>query len=167
MKKNQFALIFLTVITMLAVWYLKSPTKNNDNHDDTPVINVNNVTGRTDELASMRQVVRDERNLKLASLNDIIADESATLVSKTAAIAEKEQISTLNEQEVLLESKVMNLGYRDAFVHYTASGVEVIVVANASSATAALDVIDIIYQTFDKTANVVVNFVTAEELKGI
>jgi len=167
MKKNQFALIFLTVITMLAVWYLKSPTKNNDNPDDTPVINVNNVTGRTDELSSMRQVVRDERNLKLASLNDIIADESATLVSKTAAIAEKEQISTLNEQEVLLESKVMNLGYRDAFVHYTASGVEVIVVANASSATAALDVIDIIYQTFDKTANVVVNFVTAEELKGI
>ena len=165
MKKNQFALIFLTVITMLAVWYLKSPTKNSGG-DDTPVINVNNVTSRTEELSAMRQAVRDERNLKLASLNDIIADENATLVSKTAAISEKEQISALNEQEVLLESKVMNLGYRDAFVHYTATGVEVIVVATNSSATAALDVIDIIYGTFDKASNVVVNFVTAEELKA-
>lgn len=165
MKKNQFALIFLTVITMLAVWYLKTPTSNDGG--DVPVINVNNVTGRLEELSSMRKVVRDERNLKLASLNDIIADEKASLVSKTAAISEKEQISTLNEQEVLLETKVMNLGYRDAFVHCTASGVEVIVVATTSSGEAALDVINIIYGTFDKATNVVVNFRTVEEIKGI
>ncbi len=165
MKKNQFALIFLTVITMLAVWYLKSPTSSDDG--DKPVVIVDNVKTRTEELASMRKVVRDERNLKLASLNDIIADEKATLVSKTAAISEKEQLSTLNEQEVLLETKVMNLGYRDAFVHYTNNGVEVIVVSTDSTATAALDVINIVYGTFDKACNVVVNFVTAEQLKGI
>lgn len=165
MKKNQFALIFLTVITMLAVWYLKTPTSNGGG--DVPVINVNNVTGRLDELSSMRRVVRDERNLKLASLNDIIADENASLVSKTAALSEKEQISSLNEQEVLLETKVMNLGYRDAFVHYTASGVEVIVVANTSSGESALDVINIIHGTFDKANNVVVKFMTVEEIKGI
>ena len=53
----------------------------------------------------------------LVSLNNIIADESATLVSKTSAIEQRDIISSLNEQEVLLETKVMNLGYQDAFVH--------------------------------------------------
>ena len=60
----------------------------------------------------------------------------------------------------------MNLGYQDAFVHYTEQGVEVIVVTPDASATAALDVIDIIYETFDKATNVVVNFKTVEELKA-
>ena len=113
----------------------------------------------------MREAIRNEISQKIADLNNIIADENATIVSKTAATLEKEQLSTISEQEVLLEIKVMNLGYSDAFVHSTASGVEVIVIANESSATAALDIINIIHETLDKTESVVVNFMTADQLK--
>ena len=160
MKKNQLALIFLTLITMLAVWYFKSPTAEKD---DDPTIIVTN--SKNQVLASMREPIRNERSQKIADLNNIIADENATIVSKTAATLEKEQLSTISEQEVLLEIKVMNLGYSDAFVHSTASGVEVIVIANESSATAALDIINIIHETLDKTESVVVNFMTADQLK--
>ena len=58
----------------------------------------------------------------------------------------------------------MNLGYSDAFVHSTASGVEVIVIANESSATAALDIINIIHETLDKTESVVVNLMPFHNL---
>ena len=145
---------------MLAVWYFKSPTAEKD---DDPTIIVTN--SKNQVLASMREDIRNERSQKIADLNNIIADENATIVSKTAATLEKEQLSTISEQEVLLEIKVMNLGYSDAFVHSTASGVEVIVIANESSATAALDIINIIHETLDKTESVVVNFMTADQLK--
>ena len=143
---------------MLAVWYFKSPTAEKD---DDPTIIVTN--SKNQVLASMREAIRNERSQKIADLNNIIADENATIVSKTAATLEKEQLSTISEQEVLLEIKVMNLGYSDAFVHSTAS--EVIVIANESSATAALDIINIIHETLDKTESVVVNFMTADQLK--
>ena len=145
---------------MLAVWYFKSPTAEKD---DDPTIIVTN--SKNQVLASMSEAIRNERSQKIADLNNIIADENATIVSKTAATLEKEQLSTISEQEVLLEIKVMNLGYSDAFVHSTASGVEVIVIANESSATAALDIINIIHETLDKTESVVVNFMTADQLK--
>lgn len=164
MKKNQFALIFLTVITMLAVWYFKSPTSEKEKD---PTLVIGNPTTRTEELASMREAVRTERSATLATLNNIIADEGATLASKTSAIQQKAELSSLNEQEALLETKVMNLGYQDAFVHHTSSGVEVIVVSNNSSAASALDIIHVIYETFDKATSVVVNFKTLEELKSV
>ena len=67
-KKNQFALIFLTIVTMLAVWYIKSPVASdkNDNPDNTtPVI--------TDE---------EERNLKgdpLEARNKVLAQLQANV----------------------------------------------------------------------------------------
>ena len=162
MKKNQLALVFLTLITMLAVWYFKSP---NSTEDEVPTIIVTNTNTRNEQLASMREAIRKERNETIKSLNDVLADENATLASKTEAQETKEVLSTLTEQEVLLETKVINLGYKDAFVHSTSSGVEVIVIASESSATAALEIIDIINSTFDKNDNVVVNFMTTDELK--
>ncbi len=162
MKKNQLALVFLTLITMLAVWYFKSP---NSTKDEVPTIIVTNTNTRNEKLASMREAIRNERNETLKSLNDVLADENATLASKTDAQEAKEALSSLTEQEVLLETKVINLGYKDAFVHSTSTGVEVIVVSSESSATAALEIIEIINSTFDKTNNVVVNFMTTDELK--
>ena len=37
----------------------------------------------------MREAIRNERSQKIADLNNIIADENATIVSKTAATLEK------------------------------------------------------------------------------
>lgn len=163
-RKNQFALIFLTLITMLAVWYFKSPSSN---VEETPTIIVSNTDTKNEKLEAMREAVRSERSEAISSLNDILADENASLVSKTAAAEEKEELSCLSEKEVLLEAKVINLGYTDAFVHSTTTGVEVIVVSSDASASDALDIIDIINSTFDKTSSVVVNFMTADELEQV
>ena len=162
MKKNQLALLFLTLITMLAVWYFKSP---NSTDDEVPTIIVTNTNTKNEQLASLREAVRKERNETIKSLNDVLADENATLASKTEAQETKDVLATLTEQEVLLETKVINLGYNDAFVHSTSMGVEVIVISDEPSATSALEIIEVINSTFDKNENIVINFMTKDELK--
>ena len=169
-KKNQFALIFLTIVTMLAVWYIKSPVasdKNNDNNNDsdntTPVIT--DEEERLEELMLMRDAIRNERSLAVVSLDQVLADENASLSEKEAALKEKEALSALTEKEVLLELKVINSGYQDALVHATSTGIEVIVISDENSVTKANEIILMTLASFENYDTVVVNFMTAEELK--
>ena len=60
----------------------------------------------------------------------VLADENATLASKELALQEKKALSALTEKEVLLEQKVINIGYRDAFVHSTSAGLEILVISD-------------------------------------
>lgn len=164
-KKNQFALIFLTIVTMLAVWYIKSPVSADKQDEDTTPVITDDDTGRLKELALMRDAIRNERSLAVVSLDAILADEEASLASKEAALQEKEAISALTEKEVLLELQVINSGYQDALVHATDTGIEVLVVSDENSAAKANEIILMTLLSFDSYDTVVVNFMTAEELK--
>jgi len=165
MKKNHLALVFLTVITMVAVWYLKSPNNNtgDKNDDDVPAAAV---SSRLDVITEMRDAVREERSLTVASLDAIIASSESTVVEKASALSEKEVLSDLTEKEVLLELQIINSGYQDAFVHSTSSGVEVLVVSSENSGLAAVEIINMVYLSFEDTENVVVNFQSVEELSS-
>ena len=168
-KKNQFALIFLTVVTMLAVWYIKSPV-NADKNDDVPNDEntapvITDEEERLEELMLMRDAIRNERSLAVISLDAILADETATLVSKEAALKEKEALSALTEKEVLLELQVINSGYQDALVHASNTGIEVLVVSDENSASKANEIILMTLASFENYDTVVVNFMSVEELK--
>lgn len=164
MKKNQFALIFLTLIVMLAVWYIKSPIhatdKGNTGNDDTTLT----TSGRLDAIKAMRDALREERSVSVASLDAIIASADTSISEKEAALLEKQAISNLTEKEILLEVQIMNLGYSDAFVHASSAGVEVIVISDTEDATVALEIIQNVMVSFDDAEDVVVNFKTADEL---
>ena len=165
MKKNQFALIFLTLVVMLAVWYIKSPLnkvdKGNNNPTDAPVIST-----RVAALTSLRDSVREERSLEVASLDAIIASADTTVLQKEEALNKKQSISDLTEKEVLLELTIMNLGYQDAFVHATKDGVEVIIVADEENADVVVEIIGEVMKSFEDTTNVVVNFKSITELSN-
>ncbi len=171
-KKNQFALIFLTVVTMLAVWYIKTPVDADNNKkdpDNSGVVETNNPvntdTGRLAELSAMRTALRDERNTVTVSLDAILADADATVDSKEKALNDKKALSALTEKEVLLEIQVINMGYRDAFVHASDTGVEVLVVSDEDSAVLANEIINMTFMSFDSYDSVVVNFKPASELQ--
>lgn len=165
MKKNQFALIFLTLVVMLAVWYIKSPLnkvdKGNNNPTDAPVIST-----RVAALTSLRDSVREERSLEVASLDTIIASADTTVLQKEEALNKKQSISDLTEKEVMLELTIMNLGYQDAFVHATKDGVEVIIVADEENADVVVEIIGEVMKSFEDTTNVVVNFKSITELSN-
>lgn len=165
LKKNQLALILLTLVLMLTVYYITSPFDNKDNDDDDD--DDTTETGRLEELAARRSTIREERALTVLGLDAIIADSTKSIAEKTAALDEKRYINSLTEKELLLELEVIGMGYRDAFVHASDTGVEITVVANEHSVSKANQIIIKSMMQFDEEfENVVVKFSTAEQVMG-
>lgn len=164
MKKNQFALLCLTAVIMLAVWYIKSPLNSvSGNNDDNSVI-VNGESSRLEALKEMREALRQERSVQVAALDSIIASESSTIAQKNSAINEKQTISDTTEKEVVMELSIINLGYTDAFVHQTSSGVEILVVADSLSETEVVTIMNLTHSSFT-TDTVVVTYKSVSEFK--
>lgn len=156
-KTKQLALVVATFVIMLAIWFVKSPLlASNNNVDD----NLKPVGGEVSVFESLREAVLEQRAIETASWDMILADETATLASKQTALNQKTALSDLTEKEVLLEVEVINMGYEDAFVHCTSDGVEVYVMAEEESATAALEIISAVQSKFTNAENIVINFKT-------
>jgi hypothetical protein len=153
LQKKQVALIALTFVVMLAVWFVKSPLRQKDKEEPT-----NEVNFEISIFEDLRDAVLEQRADEVASWDKILSDENSTLASKQMALAQKNAISDLTEKEVLLEVEVINMGYEDAFVHCTDAGVEVYIKADEESATSAVEIIQLVYSHFDDATNVIVNF---------
>ena len=163
-KKNQLALILLTLVLMLTVYFVKTPSKSNnlDNSD------VSTTTGRLEVLATMRLTVKNERAEQVSALNKIIGSSEATAAEINSAIEEKNKINALTECELLLELEIISLGYQDAFVHAKDNSIDVTVVSNEHSVSKANEIIKMTILEFDgKYSNVCVEFETVEEVMGI
>lgn len=165
LKKNQFVLIFLTIVTILAVWYIKTPTTAQTNNELTSEDEVTETT-RLAAFMEMREVIRNERSLETTKYDNILADEAASIEEKANALSSKNHLSSLTERELLLELQVINLGYQDAFVHASSNGVEVTVISDEVSATKANEIILMTLSSFDTDASmVVVNFSKLEDFR--
>lgn len=163
LKKNQLALILLTLVLMLTVYYITSPFDKKPKEEEEPT----EETGRLEELTARRATIREERALAVLGLDAIIADSSKSIAEKTVALDEKRHLNSLTEKELLLELEVIAMGYRDAFVHATDTGVEVIVVASEHSLAKANEIIiKSMMQFGQEYENVVVKFNTAEQVMG-
>ncbi len=164
-KKNQLALILLTLVMMLTVYFIKAPVKNNDPGDDP---NTTPTTGRLEVLSTMRLTIKNERNEKINALNAIIGSETATAAEINDAIEQKNKLNSITECELLLELEIINLGYQDAFVHVKDTGIDVTVISNEHSITMANEIIKMTILEFDgQYSNVCVEFETVEEVMGI
>lgn len=167
-KKNQLALVFLTVVVMLAIWYIKTPINVSDKNDgDNTEETGSNVNERLEELIQMRAAVRAERDRAVLGYDAIIADGDSTINEIKAAIEEKRYLAELTEKEVLLELQVISKGFDDAFVHATNNGIEIIVVSTEDDPVKTLEIINLALSSFgDEYESVVVTVTTAEQLKS-
>lgn len=163
MKKNQIALLCLTAVVMLAVWYIKSPLNQVGGNSDNTT-HVSGSSTRLDALKEMREALRVERSIEVAALDSVIASETSTIAQKNTAINEKQLISDMTEKEVLMELSIINLGYTDAFVHQTNAGVEILVVAESLTETEVIEIMNLTYNSFD-TETVVVTYKAVTEFK--
>lgn len=164
-KKNQLALILLTLVMMLTVYFIKAPVKNNDPGDDP---NTTPTTGRLEVLSTMRLTIKNERNEKINELNNIIGSETATAAEINEAIEQKNKLNSITECELLLELEIINLGYQDAFVHVKDTGIDVTVISDEHSISLANEIIKMTILEFDgEYSNVCVEFETVEEVMGI
>lgn len=159
MKKSQIALLCLTVVVMLSVWFIKSPLLHDD--DTVPT---GGTPSRLIEITTMRDAIRNERSQEVASLNEIIASSETSIAQKNEALEEKTKISDLTEQEVLMELAIINLGYTDALVHKLEDSVKVLVVCDELSQTQAVEVMNLIYASFAVDDEVIVTYKSVAQL---
>lgn len=162
-KKNQLALILLTLVMMLTVYFIKTPAQSTNPGDDpsTPT------TGRLEVLSTMRLTLKNERNEKIKELNNIIGSETATAAEINNAIEEKNKINAITECELLLELEIITMGYQDAFVHVTDTGVDVTVISDEHSISKANEIIKMTILEFNgEYSNVCVEFESVDEVMG-
>lgn len=136
LKKNQLALILLTLVMMLTVYYIKSPF-DKDVENDPDEDNVTDVTGRLEQLSLKRLTLKTSRQEQIDELDAIIASNDASVAEKNSALSQKQQLNEITEKELLLELEFINEGYQDAFVHATQDLIEVIIVADEHSVSLA------------------------------
>ena len=149
---------------MLTVDFIKAPVKNEKPGDDVTT----QTTGRLEVLSTMRLTIKNERNEKISELNNIIGSEKATAAEINQAIEEKNRLNSITECELLLELEIINLGYQDAFVHVTDTGIDVTVISDEHSISKANEIINMTIQEFNgKYSDVCVEFETVEEVMGI
>lgn len=161
-KKNQFVLIFLTIVTILAVWYIKTPLDAKTSGEVTNEEEISENT-RTEKFKKMRSTLREERSLEVANYDSILASEEASISEKEVALNAKKALSSITEQEVLAELEIINLGYIDAFVHASDLGIEVNVIADELSAAKANEIILLTISAFNtEYDSVVVNFTSQD-----
>ena len=162
-KKNQLALILLTLVLMLTVYFIKTPVQSNDPGDD-PSTQTN---GRLEVLSTMRLTLKNERNEKISELNTIIGSDTATAAEINNAIEEKNRINAITECELLLELEIISMGYQDAFVHVTDVGIDVTVISDEHSVSKANEIIQKTLLEFDgKYTNICVEFESVDEVMG-
>ncbi len=162
LKKNQLALILLTLVLMLTVYYITSPFDKNEPDPEDPN---EETSGRFEELLTLRAAIREERALTVLGLDAIIASNESSIVEKENALNERRYLNSLTEKELLFELEVIAQGYRDCFVHASELGVSITVVAPEQSLTVANQLMNQAVTTFEND-NVVVTFKTAEEVMG-
>ena len=164
-KKNQLALILLTLVMMLTVYFIKAPAQNDDPGDDPQSTTT---TGRLEVLSTMRLTLKNERNEKINELNAIIGSDTATAVEINEAIEQKNKLNSITECELLLELEIINLGYQDAFVHVKDTGIDVTVISSEHSLSKANEIINMTILEFGgQYSNVCVEFESVEEVMGI
>ena len=162
LKKNQLALILLTLVLMLTVYYITDPFGNKDKDPDpTPP---GETSGRFEELLELRNALREERATTVLALETIIADYAKTIAEKEAALNEKRYLNSLTEKELLMELEVIKKGYRDCFVHASAEGVVVTVVAEEHSLKAGNEILKMVAANFIDYENVQIRWRTTQEV---
>ena len=81
---------------MLSVYYIKTNDSSNNSNDDLQ----NNVNGenngRLEELAVMRNTLKNERNTQIEALNEIISSSESSAEEISQAMDEKNRINELS-----------------------------------------------------------------------
>ena len=163
LKKNQLALVLLTLVLMLSIYYIQSPFKD----DADPVAgSVDDTPKRLEALSELRLTLTDERNLRILELDSIIASSEATVSEKNVALEEKKYLISLTEKELLLETELITSGYQDVFVHASSYGVEITVISETNSVLMASQIIKKAKEDFHDIESVQVIFKTESEVMG-
>ncbi|HEY8364366.1 MAG TPA: SpoIIIAH-like family protein [Haloplasmataceae bacterium] len=122
MKPQGKVTIFMIVmIVMLSIYYFALPNNNNPSN----TTDVGNISNKSEEFEQLRNQLQEKRYEMIASLQEILASAEVGVEEKNTAIEAIQKIHLLSQNEALLETRILNLGYDDVFVEATETSVVV------------------------------------------
>ena len=115
LKKNKLSLFLLAMVTMLSIYYIMMPVKQ-DELKPTVSDDLNTKT-RYEQFAEMRLEIIDERKALVTTMEEKMSSNEVCLTDSITYTKAIEEIASITEQEVYLETIISNLGYEDSLVY--------------------------------------------------
>ncbi len=140
-KQTVWFLTMLSLVVVLSVYYITSPTTNGDSmalkqvsdqdlakqSSDANPVKVSTKDASDEVFEAMRMDVQSERDQLKEDLSAKAASNDLTSNEKNEAFDAVQQLTQLSTKENLLETMIKSLGYADAFVHADGDQVKVTV----------------------------------------
>ncbi|MFI3329842.1 MAG: SpoIIIAH-like family protein [bacterium] len=111
-KKNKLSIFLLAVVMMLSVYYINMP-----NETTTPTTSPSIVT-KHPEFATKRLEILETREELVVEFENVLASADTSNTDKNEAYLSMQEVLQLTENEILLETFIMDLGYLDCLVQY-------------------------------------------------
>ncbi len=111
-KKNKLSLFLLAVVMMLSIYYINMP-----NETSKPTGSEDVVT-KYPEFAQMRLEILEKREALVSEFENVLASSTTTNTDKNEAYLSMQEVLELTENEVLIETFIMDLGYLDCLVQH-------------------------------------------------
>ncbi len=153
-KKYKLSLYLLAVVMMLSIYYINMPEETS-----LPTTSPDVVT-KYAEFAATRIEILEQRELLVAEYEAVIASSDTSTTEKNTAYLSMQEILELTENEVLVETFVMDLGYLDCLTQYEDGLITIQILNYVHSVEETLEIFMIASSVFDKDVQVFVKPVT-------
>lgn len=114
-KKNKLSIFLLAVVAMLTVYYIKNPSPED----------IETVVETTRYYQDERDEINGEREAQILNLESQISKSDINIAEKEKAINEMALLSSMTENEIILETKIIDMGYKDCLVEVDIENVSV------------------------------------------
>ncbi len=111
-KKNKLSIFLLAVVMMLSVYYINMPSESN-----VPTGSEDVVT-KYPEFAAMRLEILQAREELVVEYENVLASADTSNTDKNEAYLSMQEVLQLTENEILVETFIMDLGYLDCLVQH-------------------------------------------------
>ncbi|MFP3885401.1 SpoIIIAH-like family protein [Priestia filamentosa] len=173
-KQTVWLLTMLSLVVVLSVYYITSPSPQSDNvaftdkeeskekesakqtdkETEQKGASTTEKNGETvvstveneDQFLAMRMQITDERSKEIEKLEDVVASNEASVEEKSEAKDKVEELSKLNEKEQTIETLIKEKGYDDALVRAEENGVRIVVKSKEDSKKQANEIMNIVTQ---------------------
>lgn len=157
-KKHRLSLLLLAMVAMLSVYYVLMPGDS----PTAPVVNdEDGVIIRYSEFAEARLQILEARNGEVAEYEAKIIEAKVSLTDVEDYMLEISAITKLTENEVYLETTIVNLGYEDTLVFVDEGVINISVLGDDFSVVEYIEINKLAKTQFGTDLIVVVNFVNS------
>ncbi|ERJ13779.1 SpoIIIAH-like family protein [Haloplasma contractile] len=162
--QSKVTILMVTMIVMLSIYYFSLPNGTTDVVDNPTDDGTTQVDEefKSEEFVTLRTQLETSRQDYISQLRLLLSDAEISVAEKSRALDTMQQLSKIQENELMMETDLVNAGYPDAFVHGTDNSVKVKVIGGNVELSEVNEIILMTKAQFGTDYKVTVEFVDPE-----